>query len=95
MTLTLLFVGIAASLFTEVATWLNLKLSATVLKGDGAFLLAAIVALAFAIVQFFATGGGTLSTFVSHFTEIWASSTAFFLVILQTCGIDVSAYRTV
>ncbi len=88
--MTPILLGIVASIATEIVTWINAKLNNTVLKGDGAFLLASGIAFLVAGVKFF-YGGGTLGTFFTDFSTIWASSQAFFLIVMQTLGLDVQS----
>lgn len=83
-----ILLGIASSLATESVTWLNARLSGTVLKGDGAFLLAGTIALIISTAKFF-LAGGSLSDWATDFSTIWASSQVFFLAVMQTLNLDV------
>lgn len=87
--LTTILIGFASSIVAEVITWINAKLSGTVLKGDGAFLFAAFISLIAAIVEVFIVPTATWHQFVSQFSLVWASSQAFFLLVVQLFGLDV------
>lgn len=99
MVITILL-GIAASVFTEVATALNKVLNNTVLKGDGAFLLAFGMAFLAAIVKEITAPGFQFAdifnyaTLVQDFTETFTVSQVFFLVIYQRLGLDVGGANT-
>jgi hypothetical protein len=88
-----LTLGVLSSVATELVTWINKKLSGTVLKGNGAFLLAGAVAIVGAAIKVFATGvplndwGGITTAFA----QVWTVSQVFFLVVVQTLGLDVSS----
>jgi hypothetical protein len=92
-----LLLGIAASLFTEVATAINKVISGTVLKGDGAFILAFGIAFIAAVIDFVTTPGFTLSSitswgsFVADFGQIFTISQIFFFVIYQKLGLDINS----
>lgn len=89
--------GIAASLFTEVATAINKILNNTVLKGDGAFVLAFGMAFVAAVIDFIVQPGFTLSslsswsTLVSDFGQVFTISQIFFFVIYQKLGLDINS----
>lgn len=93
--------GIAASLFTEVATALNKLFNNTVLKGDGAFVLALGIAFIAAVIDFVTTPGFTLSSihswgsFVADFTQVFTISQVFFLLVYQKLGLDINSSGTV
>ena len=93
--LTTLSLGVLASVATEAVTWINKKLSGTVLKGNGAFLLAAVVALIGGAFQVWQSGvpfaWGSLYT---SFAQIWVISQGFFLIVVQTLNLDVSSTPT-
>jgi len=99
MVITILL-GIAASVFTEVATALNKVLNNTVLKGDGAFLLAFGMAFLASIVKEVTMPGFhfadllNYATLVQYFTETFTVSQVFFLVIYQRLGLDVGGSNT-
>lgn len=89
--------GIAASLFTEVATAINKVLNNTVLKGDGAFGLAFGMAFIAAIIKEMMMPGftfGELTNLVQlgqFFSETFAISQIFFLMIYQRLGLDINS----
>ena len=89
--LTTLTIGVFASIAAELITWVNKKLSGTVLQGDGAFLLAATVALVGGAIKVYSTGVPLtdINALWASFTQVWAISTAFFLIVVQTLGLDV------
>lgn len=86
-----LLLGILASIATEIVTKINKELGNSVLKGDGAFLLAAFIAVVFAIGQYFWGASESFQMLATHVATIFASSTAFFLVVVQTLGLDVKS----
>lgn len=96
MVITLLL-GIAASVFTEIATALNKLLNNTVLKGDGAFLLAFVMAFIAAAIKEVTMPGFVFAdlfnwaTLVQDFTETFTVSQIFFLVIYQRLGLDMQS----
>jgi hypothetical protein len=89
--LTTISLGVLSSLVAEVITWINKKLSGTVLKGDGAFLLAAFVALIGGAFQVWHAGIPltNLDALWVSFVQIWAVSQVFFLGVVQMFGLDV------
>lgn len=92
--LTTLVLGAASSLAAELITWLNKKLSGTVLKGDAAWILAAAVSIIAACAKVFWLDGGIpadLPTFLTDLATIWAISQVFFLWVVQRFDIDVSS----
>lgn len=92
--LTTVLLGIGASIFTEIVTFLNKKFNRTVFNGNGAFILAALIALIFALVKQYVVPTVAWETFVSQFTMIWASSQVFFIAILQAFNLDVKSQST-
>ncbi len=91
--LTILTLGVLSSIVAELVTWLNAKLSGTVLKGKAAFLFALIVALLGGAFQVWHNGiplndWGALYT---SFSQIWAVSQVFFIFIVQQFGLDVGS----
>lgn len=93
--------GIAASVFTEVATAINKLLTNTVLKGDGAFLLSFAMAFLAAIVKEVLVPGFTFATLLDihqlglFFAETFSVSEVFFLVIYQRLGLDINSLGVV
>lgn len=85
--------GIVSVLATEAVTWIDKKISGTVLKGDGAFLLSAAVAFVIAGVKFFLTPGVALSwsTFGADAAQIFAASQLIFIGVYQKLGLDISS----
>ena len=85
--------GVLASIIAEVITWLNQKLSGTVLKGDGAFLLATVVALICGFVKVWSSGVPftNITNLWVTFAQVWTASQAFFVIIVQTFNLDVKA----
>lgn len=91
--LTVLSLGILSSVVSEFVTWLNSKLSGTVLKGDGAFFLASGIALIGGTFKVW-HAGVPLTDFGAlwvSFTQIWAVSQVFFMVVVQTFHLDVNS----
>ena len=90
----ILLLGVLASLATEVITYIDAKLSNTVLKGDGALLLSAVIALVIAAIKVFSTNAVTWTGLGAEFGQVWAMSQVFFLVVVQTLHLDVSSTAT-
>ena len=91
--LTTVGLGILASLASEAVTWLNQKFSGTVLKGDAAFVLALVVSLIGATGEVFLAPGFsfTWATLAKSFAEIWTVAQVFFVLVVQTLGLDVQS----
>lgn len=91
-----ILLGIAASLFTEVATALNKVLNGTVLKGDGAFALAFGMAFLAAVIKEITMPGFDIHSLlnvqqlVQFFSETFTVSQIFFLLIYQKLGLDMN-----
>lgn len=90
--------GIASSIATEVINGINAKLNNTVLKGDGAFILAAAVAFVIAGIQAaftvginFTNPGAFLSSVATYGSQVWAVSQIFFVGIYQKLGLDLNS----
>lgn len=88
--------GIASVLFTEVATAINVKLDNTVLKGDGAFLLSAIIAFIIAGFEVAFTTGVSFSDLPTFFSsvavygsQVWTLSQIIFVGVYQKLGLDL------
>lgn len=94
--LTTLTIGVLASVAAEIITWINKKLTGTLLQGDGAFLLAAGVALIGGAIKVYSTGVPLtdLGALWASFTQVWAVSTVFFLGVVQVLGLDVKPAST-
>lgn len=90
MLLTIL-IGIGASVVTELITWINKLLSGTVLKGDGAFMLAALVAFVGATVKIYLIPTVGFQEFLASFASIWAVSQVIFLGFIQLFDLDVQS----
>lgn len=84
-----IILGIATSIAAELVTWLNKKLDGTVLKGDAAFFIAAVVAFIAAAVKLFLVPNVSFQDFLTGFAQIWAVSQGFFLIVIQLFGLDV------
>jgi len=90
----ILLLGVAASIATEVVTWLDAKLSGTVFKGDGALILSAVIAFVFAVIKVFSGNTFSYSALGAEFAQVWATAQVFFLVVVQTLHLDVSSTST-
>lgn len=101
MIVTTILLGIAASVFTEVATAINKVLSGTVLKGDGAFLLAFGMAFVAALVKEAMMPGFTFDMLLNFqqlgafFAETFTVSQIFFLAIYARLGLNMQQDGTV
>lgn len=89
--LTIAILGIAASLATEIITWINAKLSGTVLQGKGAFILSIVVALIGATASVYVKGDFSWSELSATGAQIWAVSQLYFVLIAQWLGLEVKA----
>ncbi len=88
--LAIAILGILASIATEAITWLNAKLSGTVLKGKAAFILAIFVSLAAAFMkEVVSAGAPNLSHLGIYFSQVFAASQVFFVLIVEWLGLDV------
>lgn len=89
--LTTMITGVLASVAAEVVTWLNKKLSNTVLKGKAAFLLALAVAFVAAFIKVSMAPGFVFSwtALGAEFSEVWAVSQIFFTFVVEYLGLDV------
>jgi hypothetical protein len=96
-----ILLGILASVFTEVATAINKLLNNTVLKGEGAFLLAFGMAFVAAVIKEITLPGFYLgeltnwSLLLQFFSETFTVSQVFFLAIYQQLGLDMNSDGTV
>jgi hypothetical protein len=91
----MLTLGVISSIAAEVVTWINKKVNGTVLQGDGAFFVAAAMSLVAATYHVWAMGAITdWHSLWMSFTQIWAVSQVFFLVIVQKIGLDVQPNQT-
>lgn len=97
MITTILF-GILTSTLSEIITAFNKKLSGTVLKGDGAFIIALVIALVGGSVKVFYVDGTPLPTSLSYvslkalwpaFAQVWTVSQIYFLYVTQKLNMDV------
>ena len=87
-----LILGLATTIVAELVTWLNKKLSGTVLTGDAAWLLAAGAAIIAAAVKVFISGVPTSWTaFGTDCATIWTISQVFFIWIVQKFNLDVQS----
>lgn len=88
--LTTLSIGVLSSIVAELITWINKKLSGTVLNGKGAFILAFIVAVVGAIVKiFFIDHAASWSNFWEEVPKIWTIAQLFFVAIVEGLKLDV------
>jgi hypothetical protein len=89
--LTMLTLGAFSSIASELVMWLNKKLSNTALSGDGAFILAAVVAIIIATAQVLSTGGSLTNYRLlwGTFAQIWAVSQVVFLIVVQRLNLTV------
>lgn len=90
-----LLLGILSSVAAEVVTAINAKLENTVLKGDGAFLLAFGMALPAAILKEIMMPGFDFHMLLNYqqlgvnFSEVFAVSQVYFLLVMQKLNLDV------
>ena len=92
--------GILSSVFAEVVTAINKKLSGTVLKGDAAFLIVLALSFVGAFIKMALAPGfmwislTDYSTFGQTFGTIFAASQVYFYFIVQKLNLDVSSTPT-
>lgn len=86
-----LLLGVLASVATEVVTWVDAKLSGTVLKGDGALILSAVVALVLAGIKVFSGTSFSYSNLGAEFAQVWATAQVFFVAVVQSLNLDVNS----
>ncbi len=88
-----LVLGVAASFVSEAITWVNARLSGTVLKGDGAWIVAGVVALVASLFKVFYLDGASvphdLPTLFTDLGLIWAVSQVFFVWVVSRFNLDV------
>lgn len=94
--LTIGILGLASSLLTEAATWLNKKLSTTPLKGDGSFLVVAVISIAGGALKIFFIDHTAFqwSTLVDAASSIFAVSQVYFVFIASKLGLTVNPEST-
>lgn len=91
----IILLGIVTSMAAEVVTAINKKLSGTVLKGDGAFLVAFAMAFIGAFIKEITMPGftfatlGNWTTLTQTFGEVFTVSQLFFMVIVKKLELDV------
>lgn len=84
ITLSTFVLGFVSSLVTELLTWLNKKLSGTVLSGDAAWILSALVAIGIATFKILHSGAPTSwATFSTQCATIWSLSQVYFMAVVQ------------
>lgn len=95
--ITSLILGVVSSTIAEIITWVNKKLSGTLLKGDGAFILAFGSAFIFSVVKEVMLPGFSLAgvfqnwhMLAATFGEVYAASQVYFYWILQKFSIQVT-----
>lgn len=92
-----ILLGILSSVAAEVVTALNERLKNTVLKGDGAFLLAFGMAAVGAAIKEVMLPGFQISDLTNmtklaaDFSEIFAVSQVYFLLVMQKLNLDVQS----
>lgn len=88
--LVIALLGIGLSIAQEVITWINSKLSNTILKGKGALLLSIVLAIIGATIKVAFSGVEySWETLAETATQVWAVSQLFFAVIIQWLGVEV------
>ena len=95
--LTVVSVGVLSSIAAELVIKLNQLFTGTVLQGKGAFILAMLTALVGAVVKVFyfdsfAFSWGALGV---AFTQVWTVAQVFFVLIVETLGLDVQGSKVV
>lgn len=89
--------GIASSLVSEIITWLNQKLTGTFLEGNGAFLVALLIAFVGATIKYFYVDANplpasynfaTLKDMFPAFAQVWTISQIYFIIIAKNLNID-------
>lgn len=86
-----ILLGIVSSVVAEFITFVNKKLSGTVLKGNGAFLVIFAIALIGAAIKQ-ATSGiqiANLNDFIYQFGIIFSASQVYFTLIATKLGLVV------
>lgn len=89
--------GILASVFGEVITAINKKLSGTVVAGDASFLMVLAISFVGAVIKEIITPGFTWSMFTDWqslgqtFGTIFAASQVYFYFVTQKLNLDVTA----
>ena len=84
--------GIASSIVAELITYVNKKLTGTLLQGNGAFLVILAIALIGAFVKIAFTQGITVLSIqdvAQQFAYIFTVSQAYFVLIATKLGITV------
>lgn len=91
--LTTIGIGVLASIAAEAVVWMNKKLTNTVLRGKGAFILALIVSFVGAGIKVWMDPALVLSwsTLGTAFAQVWAVAQVFFVLVVETLGLDVQA----
>lgn len=84
-----ILVGIASSIIAELVTWLNKQLTGTVLHGDGAFILATVIAIVAAMIKTYLLPVVTVQEFIAQCVVVWGASQLFFLGVVQMFDLDV------
>jgi|GEM_PF-1596900 len=88
--LTTILLGIAASLVAELVTWINKKLTGTVIQGQGAFLFSFLIALIIAtgevLIRHFNVDVSGLVTIVM---SIFGVAQVWFYIVAKNLGLTV------
>ena len=89
--LTTLTIGILSSIVAEIITKINKALTNTVLHGKGAFLLAMVIALVGAGFKVVYSGVSITDwhTLGTTFVQVWTIAQGFFVLVVETLGLDV------
>jgi len=85
--------GIGSSVAAELVTFLNKKLTGTVLQGNGAFVVAFLAAVLGAGVKVAYNGGYSLSGVAglsNAFAQVFAVSQIYFYLVAKTFNLKVS-----
>jgi hypothetical protein len=98
--MTSILLGIISSTVAEVVTWINKRLSGTVLKGNGAFLLAFVTAFCGAAIKEVTAPGFSLATLhdwntlSQTFGQIFTVSQLYFTFVVKKLNLDVTGPKT-
>ena len=87
--------GILTSYIAELVTAINKRLQNTLLKGDGAFLVALAISFVGAVVSEITAPGFKIATLTNWqaltatFTEVFAVSQVYFMFVVKKLNLDV------
>jgi hypothetical protein len=96
--LVIALLGILSSVVTELVTWLNRKLSGSVLKGEGALLLSILAAFGAGIAHTYVTGiplheAWNVTSLIAVSTEAFGYSQLYFQTIAKWLDLKVDHGR--